>query len=94
MRLNGTGDLIRSLEYPTTRDELVDEHGDSTIELQRGDETLGEVLGRIDQETYEDEADIVAVIRSGVSHRAIGRRHYSDRDAFAPGESGHDPVSF
>lgn len=94
MRLNGTGDLIRSVEYPTTREELVAEYGDATIELQRGDETLGEVLGRIGPETYEAPDDVIAAVHTGVSDKAIGRRFYSDRDAFAPGESVPDPLSF
>lgn len=94
MRLNGTDDLLRSLEYPTTRDELVEEHGDSTIELQGGDETLGEVLARLGPETYDDPEEVVAAVCTGVSHKAIGRRFYSDRDPFVPGERGHDPVSF
>lgn len=94
MRLNGTGDLIRSLEYPTTSEELVDEHGDSLIELQRGDETLGEVLARTGPETYDAPDEVVAAVQTGVSHKAIGRRFYSDRDAFTPGEHGHEMLSF
>jgi hypothetical protein len=94
MQLNGTGDLIRSIEYPTTRSRLVDDHGDHVIELQCGDETLGEVLARIDRETYESPEDVIDVVRTGVGHQAVGRRFYSDRDAFTPGERGHDQVSF
>jgi hypothetical protein len=94
MRLNGTGDLIRSLEYPMTSAELIETHGDATIELQRGDETLGEVLERIGTETYDAPDEVVDALYNGVSHQAIGRRFYSDRDAFTPGEQGHDPVSF
>ncbi|MFB6080958.1 MAG: DUF2795 domain-containing protein [Haloferacaceae archaeon] len=94
MRLNGTGDLVRSIEYPTTREELVEEHGDSVIELQRGDETLGEVLARLGPETYESPDDVIAAVHTGVSHKAIGRRFYSDRDGFTPGEVAPAPVSF
>ncbi|MFB6160984.1 MAG: DUF2795 domain-containing protein [Haloferacaceae archaeon] len=94
MQLNGTRDLVRSIEYPTTRTRLVADHGDHVIELQGGEETLGAVLERIGRETYEGPDDVFDALYTGVGHQAVGRRFYSDRDAFTPGEHGHEQVSF
>ena len=94
MRLNGTGELIDGYEYPATSEELIEAYGDREIELQNGAETLEVVLTRLGSETYEGPQDVRDAIFTGVSHRAIGRRFYSDRDAYALGEAGPDPVSF
>jgi hypothetical protein len=81
-------------QYPTSSTELIDEHGDRTIELQNGTETVGEVLARLGDQTYEQPEDVYADLRSAVGHEAIGRRGYSDRDAPALGESGPTQLSF
>ncbi|MFC6989806.1 DUF2795 domain-containing protein [Haloplanus sp. GCM10025708] len=94
MRLNGTGDLIDEFEYPTTSEDFVAAHGDHVIELQRGSETLGDVVSRVGPEEYDCAADLKDAVRSGVSHKAIGRRFYSDRDPTALGESGPTQLSF
>lgn len=94
MRFNGTGDLIDGHSYPATSDELIAAYGDSEIELQNGSETLGAVLGRLGPETYQGPQDVRDALYTGVGHEAIGRRYYSDRDAYALGESGPEQVSF
>ena len=94
MRLHGTGELIEALEYPATTEELIETYGDHSIELQNGTETLAEVLGRLGSETYEDPEDVRTALFTGVSHKAIGRRFYSDREPPALGESGPEQVSF
>ena len=94
MRLNGTGDKLDTHEYPATREEIIEAYGDSRIELPNGTETLGSVLERIGDETYEDSTDARTAVFTGVGHEAVGRRFYSDRDPTMPGESGPEPVSF
>jgi hypothetical protein len=94
MRLNGTADIIDSTEYPLSSEQFIAEHGDRTIELQNGTETVAEVLGRLGPETYACADDVTTALYSAVSHDAIGRRFYSDRDAYALGETGHTPESF
>lgn len=81
-------------QYPATTAELIAAHGDRTIELQDGTETVGEVLGRLDDQTYDQADDVYTDLRTAVGHEAIGRRGYSDRDAPALGESGPTQVSF
>jgi hypothetical protein len=93
MRLNGTDEAIDSHEYPATGDELIDAYGDLEIEVHDGSETVAEVLGRLGGTTYEGPEDVREALFSAVSHEAVGRRFYSDRDAPVAGE-GPDPVSF
>ncbi|MFC4359681.1 DUF2795 domain-containing protein [Halobium salinum] len=94
MRFDDTDDLIDAHTYPATSAELIAAYGDSEIELQNGTETLGTVLGRLGPETYHGPQDVRDALFTGVGHEAIGRRYYSDRDAYALGESGPEQVSF
>jgi hypothetical protein len=94
MRFNGTSEVIEAANYPATSEEFISTYGTHTIELQAGEETLGDVLSRIGAETYESPADVYDAVYTAVGHEAIGRRFYSDRDAPAIGETGPQQVSF
>ncbi|WP_251328842.1 DUF5789 family protein [Haloplanus pelagicus] len=93
MRFNGTGEMIEALDYPTTTDEIIDNHGQYELELQRGTEQVGEILERLGTEEFETPEEVRLSVRSAVGHKAIGRRFYSDRDPTALGESGPTPLS-
>jgi len=93
MKFNGTGEMIDALEFPTTTDEIIDNHGDHELELQRGTEQVGEVLERLGTEEFTSPDEVRLSVRSAVGHKAIGRRFYSDRDPTALGESGPTPLS-
>jgi len=93
MKFNGTGEMIDALEFPTTTDEIIAEHGDHELELQRGTEQVGEVLDRLATEEFNTPEEVRLSVRSAVGHKAIGRRFYSDRDPTALGESGPTPLS-
>jgi len=94
MRLNHTGDLIDAHEFPATTEELIEAYGDRTIELPNGTARLGDVLARAGSETYATANDAQSALFCGLGHEAIGRRYYSDRDAYAMGENGPEQVSF
>lgn len=94
MRLQDTGELIDDHQYPATSDELIELYGDRVIELQNGEETVAEILGRLGPETYEGPADVHAALRTGASHKAIGRRFYSDREPPSFSEWGPTQQSF
>lgn len=94
MRLNGTQDAIDATEYPLTSEEFISQHGEHTIELANGTETVADVLGRLGPETYASAEDVTTALYSAVSHKGIGRRFYSDRDAYTLGENGPTPESF
>ena len=93
MKFNGTGDMIDALEFPITTDEIIADHGDHELELQRGTEQVGEILERLGTEEFDSPEDVRLSVRSAVGHKAIGRRFYSDRDPTALGESGPTPLS-
>jgi len=94
MKFNGTGEMIDALEFPITTDEIIANHGDHELELQRGTERVGEVLERLGTEEFDGPEDVRLSVRSAVGHKAIGRRFYSDRDQYSPGEHGPEQVSF
>jgi hypothetical protein len=94
MRCEATDDLVDDLSYPVTTTELLAAHGDHVIRLAGGAERMTDVLSRLGAETYEAPRELRDAIRTAVGHEAIGRRYYSDRDAYAPGESDRDQLSF
>ena len=94
MRLTATEHAFVDYGYPATTTELIRDCGDSEITLPNGTETVGEVLGRLGEETFVDADAVREALLIGVSHKAIGRRFYSDRDQYTPGEDGPEQLSF
>ncbi|QCS44156.1 DUF2795 domain-containing protein [Natrinema versiforme] len=95
MLLNGTGDVIDDHEYPATTEELIEEYGDRTLELPNGSETVGDVLARLEPETFDNSEDARFAVYSAVSDKAVGRVGYSDRDPTPVGSPySPDAVSF
>lgn len=65
------GDLDEALEdhdYPTTTEALIEAHGDREVETRGGQSTIEEVLGPIDDETYDSADDVRGRIQ-GLIHR-------------------------
>jgi hypothetical protein len=94
MRPEATETVLDRQTYPTTTEAVVASDGDVEIDHADGAETVAEILGRLGPTTYGSAAELRNAIYSAVEGGAVGRRHYSDRDAYAPGEDGHDAVSF
>ncbi|EMA38218.1 DUF5789 family protein [Halobiforma nitratireducens] len=95
MLLNGTGELIDDYEYPATTEELIEAHGDRTLELANGTERVEEVLTRLESETFETSEDARFAIYAAVSDKAVGRVGYSDRDPTPVGSPySPDALSF
>ena len=81
--------------YPLTTEEFLERFGDVELELANGTERIGDALERMDDETYESALDARFAVYAALSHRAVGRRFYSDRDPTPPGSPhGPDQVSF
>lgn len=66
--LGDLDDALESHEYPTTTSELVEEYGDYEVETRDGWETVDEVLGETDDETYDSADDVRSRIQ-GLIHR-------------------------
>lgn len=81
-------------EYPATTEDLIQEYGDLSLDLPNGSETVGEALGSLGEETFDDAEGARLALYSSVSSKAIGRKFYSDRDPTGVGEDGPDQVSF
>jgi hypothetical protein len=94
MRLNEAARLVQSHEYPTTTTDLITAYGDRTLQLPNGDATVGEAFRNAGEETYPTPSDAEAALMCGLGHAAIGRRFYSDRDAYSAGEEGPQQISF
>jgi hypothetical protein len=92
--LGGLDEKIGAHSYPSTTEEVIEAYGDVELKLPNGDEQLADVLGRLDDETYESEEELRMATMSAVSSNAIGRKGYSDRDPSCMGEDGHDQISF
>ena len=80
--------------YPATAQEIVEEHGDTVLDLPNGSETVEEALEPLGSTTFEDAESARLALYSSVSSKAIGRKFYSDRDPTAVAENGPDQVSF
>ncbi|UWG49033.1 Uncharacterized protein HSRCO_2777 [Halanaeroarchaeum sp. HSR-CO] len=94
MTLNQTTDLLESQSYPLTADELTDRHGDHELTLPNGDESLGAVIERSGEESFESAFEAQQAVYASLTSKAIGRKGYSDRDPTPMGVYGPDPVSF
>lgn len=79
--------------FPTTTAELIEAHGEMTLELPNGAVTLESVLSRMPNEELETEEDARFTTYSALGEEAIGRKGYSDRDPSCLGEEGHERVS-
>jgi hypothetical protein len=94
MTLRQTNDLLEAQSYPLTADELRDRHGDHELAHPNGEETLGTVIERSGEESFDSAFDAQQAVYASVGHEAIGRRGYSDRDPTPMGVDGPEPVSF
>ena len=86
VELGDLEDELDELDYPVDNDELLESHGNAELELPDGTTTLEEVLGSMEDQTYQDAEEVEAMIMNMVGDEAIGRKGYSDRTPYAPGE--------
>ena len=83
------GDLqddLESLDYPASRETLVDRFGSREIDLVDGTTTLGEVLSRDPADrTYRSAEAVRRAATRLVDSDAVGREGYADRGTDSPG---------
>ncbi|MFC4450717.1 DUF5789 family protein [Halorussus aquaticus] len=94
MSLKQATELLRQHDYPATTNQLADSYGDYELDHPNGTETLGEVLRRVEDETFSSSIEAEELLYSAVSSGAIGRKGYSDRDPTTLGTMGPGQVSF
>ena len=83
------GDLreqLREHEYPASQEELLEAYGDEELELAEKTATFEELVGPLNEDGYDSYDEIERAIMNMVGDEAIGRKNYSDRTPYAPGE--------
>jgi hypothetical protein len=73
--------------FPTTREELIKDHGDVEIQLPDGTVRFADVLERVPESEFERAEDARLLTYSTFGTAAVGRPGYSDRD---PPRSGDE----
>ncbi|WP_458188910.1 DUF5789 family protein [Haladaptatus sp. NG-WS-4] len=94
MTLKEADELLDAHQYPADTEQLIAAHGDYVIDLPNGTEAFADVFERIENETYESAQQAREAMYCALSHKAVGRRHYSDRDPTTMGTFGPEQVSF
>lgn len=94
MTLKDAAELLETQEYPATADDIKTTHGDFELDLPNGTETLGDIIDRAGDDTFDDATAAQHALMGAVGGEAIGRRNYSDRDPTPMGVDGPTQVSF
>lgn len=77
-KLNELADVLEALEYPATRETVIDELGETRLQYADGEEPLGTVLDRSSIEVYQDADELDAEIRGNVATGAVGEPGQSE----------------
>lgn len=68
-RLGDLDDALKTHDYPTTTEELIEAYGDREVETQGGLKSIDEVLASIDNETYDSADDVRNRIQRQINRR-------------------------
>jgi hypothetical protein len=77
--------VFREISYPVTTDELIDEHGDETLERTNADPiSIEELFSYSGDESFESEDELRQMILAQMPRDSEGRVGYSDRGGSTP----------
>jgi hypothetical protein len=85
--LGGLDDDLERLDYPATKREVLDAHGDRTIELAGRETTLETVISQREAPTFESSATVIDAVYAIAGAEAVDRQARSDRVTGAVAES-------
>ena len=96
MRLPETRDLFaQKLEFPTTRQTVLDTVGETELEAPTGQsETIAEVIGRCDTNEFDSADGLYGTLMTYVSDAFIGRKYYDDRGGSSLALEDEEGVQF
>lgn len=77
---------LEAVDYPIRAEELIERHGDATLEMEGGSQTLAEILEPVSDQEFESIEQAHQTIVGFVDRNAVGRPRYSDRDPPGMGE--------
>lgn len=87
IEFNSLAEELENESYPLSKDELLDHHGNSTLEFADGEATLKEILDTGNEREFEDTDDVRQTVFAMVEEGAVGREAYSDRGGATPDEA-------
>lgn len=89
----GVEDVFEDESYPMTNEELLDRFGDRELDHANGTSSVYELLGPLEDQTYESPDELQQTLLNMVGEEAIGRKEYSDRGSNDTGP-GFEQESF
>lgn len=78
IRLNDLEETLDDLEYPISRQEVIDQCGDVRIELADGSENVAELIAGSNDDRFNSVDGLANEIRNLLPRNAVGEPHQSD----------------
>lgn len=83
--------VLEDLDYPVSKEKLVSEHGDVTLERTSADKiTVRELFADMGETEFESAEDIRQFLLNMMPKDSEGRQRYSDRGGSMPDEATRD----
>jgi len=86
VELGSLHETLENVSFPVSQDALLDDHGDTELEMGEETATLEGLLEPINEDEYHSAEEVEQAVIAMVGDEAIGRKNYSDRTPYAPGE--------
>jgi hypothetical protein len=81
VKLNGVGDALEPLDYPTDRSSAANAVSDVTLILADGEVALGDVIRKTGSERFESASDLESELHNALPREAVGEPYQSEGDA-------------
>ncbi|GGL62482.1 DUF5789 family protein [Halocalculus aciditolerans] len=81
VKLKDLEDTVEDLAYPMTNSNAREELDDVVLVYADGDERLSDVLARIEEDVFDDPADLVTEVMNALPTEAVGEPGQSEGDA-------------
>lgn len=78
VKLNELETVLADLDYPISRQDVIEQCGDVRIELADGSENLGELIAGSNDDSFGSMDSLASEVRSLLPQRAIGEPHQSE----------------
>ncbi len=83
--------VLEDVSYPITIDELVEQHGDHSIERTNAEPiTIQELFDSMGDDTFESPDEVRQMMLNLMPEESVGREGYSDRGGSQPDETDAD----
>lgn len=78
VKLNELENALAELDYPLSRQEVIDQCGDVRIELADGSENLAELVAGSNDDSFGSVDGLASEVRNLLPQRAVGEPHQSE----------------